>query len=383
MPADAPSPPPEDPRPKAPTKAPPAGRKFPCVQCGARLDFDPTAQALKCPYCGHVQEIAPAEGEVVEHDLEEYLARQAGEGVTLEGRSSEVRCTGCGAVVLLEDKVVTERCPFCATHLENQPHSAEAMIAPESLLPFKHTSREAYARFGQWVEGLWFAPSELKKLANLGQLSGVYLPFWTYDAMTYSRYTGQRGDDYWDTEYYTENGESKSRQVRKTRWTGVAGKVDHFFDDVLVCGSKSLPGWMVDRLDPWDLPALEPFRPDFLSGFKTERYAIDLPAGFEKAKQIMAEYILELCRQDIGGDHQRVEAVKTRHVGVTFKHLLLPVWVAAYRYREKVFRILVNARTGEVVGERPWSWWKIARLVLLILLVVAVVLALAGGLGRR
>src|SRR5262249_11997487 len=70
--------------------------------------------------------------------------------------------------------------------------------------------------------------------------------------------------------------------------------------------------------------------------------------------------------------------VRTQYVGVTFKHLLLPVWVAVYRYRDKVFRILVNARTGEVQGERPYSWVKIALLVLAILLIGAVVLIFAS-----
>src|SRR5262249_43912315 len=109
---------------KEPTvsKAPPPGRKFPCPQCGARLDFDPSARGLKCPYCGHEEVIArDAEGEVVERDYLDYLEKlEAGGGQKpIEGRSSQVRCTGCGAVVLLEDKVVTEQCPFCHTHLEN------------------------------------------------------------------------------------------------------------------------------------------------------------------------------------------------------------------------------------------------------------------------
>ena len=65
-------------------------------------------------------------------------------------------------------------------------------------------------------------------MADLGQLNGVYVPFWTFDSMTYTHYTGERGDDYWETETYTETNaqgqtETKTRQVRKTRWTPVAG----------------------------------------------------------------------------------------------------------------------------------------------------------------
>src|SRR5262249_33739056 len=129
-------------------KPPPPDRKFPCSQCGARLDFDTAAKSLKCPYCGHVEQIAQSAAEVQERDYSEYLAKLAqGKGATIAGRSSQVRCPGCGAVVLLEDKVVTEKCPFCATHLTNEPEAAQAMLAPESLLPFRIDERTVRAKF--------------------------------------------------------------------------------------------------------------------------------------------------------------------------------------------------------------------------------------------
>src|SRR5262245_7009857 len=216
-----------------------AGRKFPCAQCGAKLDFDPTKQDLKCPYCGHEQVIEKSNVAVEEHDYETFLRQQLElNQTTIAGRSSEVRCTGCGAIILLEDKVVTEKCPYCTTHLENKPVEAAAMIPPESLLPFRHDSKKAREAFDRWIASMWFAPNELRQLANLGQPSGVYLPFWTYDSMTFSRYHGQRGDDYTTTDIYTDSqGNTQTRTVTHTRWTSVSGQVQHFFDDVLICAS--------------------------------------------------------------------------------------------------------------------------------------------------
>jgi hypothetical protein len=281
-------------------------------------------------------------------------------------------------MILLEDKLVTDKCPYCATHLENKPESAEAMIAPESLLPFGMEQRKARAEFEKWIDGLWFAPNELKKLADLGQFSGVYVPFWTYDSMTYSDYTGQRGDDYTTTETYVEtdsdgNQHTRTRTVVHTNWTWVSGQVQHFFDDVLICASKSLPLDLVDALTPWDMESLTPFKPDYLSGFKTERYAVGLEDGFSSAKVIMDGAIRRLVQEDIGGDHQQISTVETRHLGVTFKHLLLPIWIASYRYREQLYQIIVNARTGEVQGRRPYSVWKIASLAIAIILAVGAV----------
>jgi hypothetical protein len=83
-----------------------------------------------------------------------------------------------------------------------------------------------------------------------------------------------------------------------------------------------------------------------------------------------------LICQDIGGDHQRIDSKRTRYSGITFKHLLLPIWVAVYRYQEKTFQVLVNGRTGRVTGYRPYSWWKIAGLVFLIAIVIILITTL-------
>jgi DNA-directed RNA polymerase subunit RPC12/RpoP len=374
----------ERPEPPLERKAPPAGRKFPCRHCGAKLDFDPEARGLKCPYCGFTEVIPEADAdqkaEVREHDLDEFLDRHEEQaGAAIAGHSSQVKCGGCGAVVVLEDRVATEQCPYCGTHLENKPEEVRDLIAPESLLPFAVSDRHAREAFNGWIASLWFAPTELKQLANLGQFGSVYVPFWTYDAMTYTRYTGQRGDDYWDTEYYTDaQGNRQSRQVRRTRWYPVSGEVRHFFDDVLIRASQSLPSHLVDHLPPWELKSLEPFRDEFLSGHVTERYSVSLKDGFRQARAVMEDSITGLIHRDIGGDHQQIEWRRTNYVGVTFKHTLLPVWVANYRYRDRLFQVLVNGRTGKVAGDRPWSWWKIVRLGLLIIFAILLAVILVS-----
>lgn len=370
------------------TKAPPAGRKFPCPACGARLDFDPAARGLKCPFCGFEQQIQRDDtAEVVERDYLDYLDREESKGRVIEGHSTQTKCPGCGAVVLLEDKVATEKCPFCNTHLETKPEAAESMVPPESVLPFTVDLRAARESFSRWLGNLWFAPTELKTVANLGQLTGVYLPYWTYDSMTVTFYEGQRGDNYVTTETYTEtrpdgSTETKTRPVTRINWFPVSGEVRHFFDDVVICASKSLPPDLIDDLGVWDLPKLEAFKPDYLSGFKTERYAVGLKAGFKRAKELMGPQIHWLICRDIGGDHQQVSSQQTRYSAVTFKHLLLPMWIAVYRYHDKTFQMIVNGRTGKVTGYRPYSWTKIAALVLAITGLVMVVLAVLMAFNR-
>jgi predicted RNA-binding Zn-ribbon protein involved in translation (DUF1610 family) len=349
-------------------------RQFPCKNCGANLVFSPDAQAQVCTYCGTVNPIAPpAEGAgvVQELDLRGYLARARADEVV---EVLTVHCDTCGAETTLGENVTAQHCPFCGSGIVAQGQSRR-IIKPQSLLPFRTTHDQAATLFRGWLSSLWLAPNDLFRQAERQEISGVYIPAWTYDAQTTTHYTGQRGEDYWVTESYTaiENGKPvhRTRQVRKTRWYPASGTVHDPFNDVLVLASRSLPEALARKLEPWDLPALVPYRSEYLSGFRAEGYQVDLAEGFEQAKQIMAGVIEQSIRRDIGGDHQMIHSVDTRYADTTFKHTLLPLWISAYRYRQRVHRFLVNARTGEVQGERPYSWVKITLLVMVVLAAVA------------
>ncbi len=364
-----------------PTPTP--GKKFPCSACGASLVFDPTVQTLKCPHCGHQEKIPHSAEEIVENSYEAYLQQsRAGLKVTA-GAELETKCQACGAVIMMDAKTVTQECPFCGVHLQSQPKSAEPIIEPAAVLPFKVDQRSARQVFKQWVNSRWFAPNTFKQIADLGKLIGLYAPYWTFDAMTFTFYSGYRGTYYYVTESYTDmvNGKPvrRTRQVRKIDWTPAKGQVRHWFDDVLVVASKGLPTKYAQELAPWDLNQLADFKSDYLSGFRTERYQVGLEEGFADAKRQMEPIIDSLIRQDIGGDEQKISSRSTQYSGITFKHILLPVWVSAYRYADTLHRILINARTGEVQGSRPYSPWKIAGLVILILAIIGFIALTQSG----
>ena len=158
--------------------------------------------------------------------------------------------------------------------------------------------------------------------------------------------------------------------MRKIRWSNVSGRVARKFNDVLVMASQSLPRNYVRTLEPWMLADLAPYDPQFLSGFRAEGYTVQLPEGHALGIERMDEVIQQDVRRDIGGDEQRVHSVNTQHQDEKFKHVLLPIWMAAYRYHNKTYRFVVNGQTGKVQGERPWSTAKIALAVLAVLVAV-------------
>lgn len=350
-----------------------AEQRYPCGQCGAQLEFKPGTTHLSCPYCGHEQDIPASIEQIEELNFADYI-----EGALLETiQESEqvLHCNNCGAEYTLPANQESGHCPFCGSNVV-VPADPEKRIQPKSLLPFVITRPVAREKFSMWVGSRFWAPNDLKKLAlEEGGLSGMYIPYWTYDSFTTTAYVGQRGEHYWVTESYTDsNGNRQTRQVRKTRWYPASGVVFVPFDDVLVLGSTHLPPKYAQALNSWDLQNLTPYQPQFLSGFQAMRYDVPLDQGFEKAKEFMAPVIHQAICRDIGGDEQRVIEAKTQYDRITFKHVLLPIWSGAYRYKGKSWSYLVNGQTGEIRGEAPISAWKVAIAVILGLIIAGTII---------
>lgn len=334
------------------------GLLFRCTGCSAPLSYTPGTRTMLCPYCGMDSPIPelPSDPAALPRDAAAALHDPqvlAGEALDL----ALLRCGACGAEFTLEPKLRADLCPFCGSP-SVAPSGGHPLLRPQAVLPFAVNGAQVEALHKAWLHKLWLAPNALKREARReGRLAGMYLPYWGFGCQTVTDYDGQRGDH-----YYTGTGKNRRR---RTRWSKRNGRIHQSFGDVLVLASQSLPRALTERLEPWALERLEPFQPAFLSGFRAERYVIDMPAGFGLAQQRMLISIRAEVARDIGGDVQRIERLETDWQQPTYRHMLLPIWVAAYRYRGKSYRFLVNGQTGEVQGERPWSWVKITLTALL------------------
>ncbi|MFC0431381.1 NADH pyrophosphatase zinc ribbon domain-containing protein [Kutzneria buriramensis] len=349
---------------------------FPCGGCGARVEFAPGTTAMRCPYCGYEQQIAVGDRQIREHALAE-LATLPRKPVAQLGAYVYV-CQRCAAQTQSNESATL--CQFCGSPLVMDPN-ASGQIAPEAVLPFVLDRNGVREALRGWIKSRWFAPNALKKVSEAESTRGTYVPHWTYDSQTYSSYSGARGEHYYVTETFTNSeGRTETRQVQKTRWYPVSGQVSRFFDDVLVPASMVVPPAKVDAIAPWPLPDAAPYQPQYLAGLHALRYDIEPETGLDEAKRRMDSVIRDDCRRDIGGDEQRVDGVNTNYTALTFKLMLLPIWIACYLYGGKSWQILVNGRTGQVHGERPYSKMKIFLFVLacIVVLIVALYLWLHG-----
>lgn len=341
--------------------------QFPCHECGALLNYSPGKAALSCDYCGTVNDIPERDLQI--HELD--YVRTLDELETLEQpvASITVKCAECGAEYTLDHDVHADNCTFCGTAIvvDTEQHR---QLQPQAVLPFQITNQQADQAFSDWLSRIWFAPSNLKKYARSDhRLAGMYLPYWTFDSDADASYQGMRGTYYQVRQRVAVvvNGrrQVQSRMVTKVRWTPASGRINRKFDDVLVVATRSLPARMLKKLRSWQLTSLKVYQAAYLSGFKSELYQTTPQQGFSEAQSIMEQQLRRDIKHNIGGDLQKITTMRTRHQDVSFKHILLPIWMAAYQYRKKTYRFVVNGQTGEVQGERPYSVWKIASLVVL------------------
>lgn len=346
-----------------------------CRQCGAALRFEAGTSGLRCSHCGGVNPISPS-GEVTERDYAARLEEAAGERET--GKVFEAPCGKCGARIVVPEHEAAGSCPFCGWPMV-YGHAARGM-RPDALLPFALSRDLAIGRLRAWIAGLWFAPAGLGRHARIDDaVSGVYVPFYTYDARTRTRYQGERGEYHYTTENRTfrEGGRTVTRpqRVRHTRWSPAAGTVELPFDDILVHAGKSLPARYAELIEPWDFAKLVPYSDDYLRGFRAEACQLGLAEGFALAREKAAPAVDSAVRNQIGGDEQRIHSAETEYSDLTFKYILLPVWMSVFRFRGRPYPIFINARTGEVQGERPYGAWKIAAAAALALLVLLLAFA--------
>lgn len=346
--------------------------RFLCDNCAANMIFDPKLGKLACPYCGFSRAIESDPSKIVERDFYSFLKPEAERLQPLAKDAMQVSCSSCGATVIFVPPTTATECDFCGGKIVAQPKAADPLVSPESVLPFSFTSHQAAASLKNWTNSRWFAPSKLKTLAEHERAESVYLPYWTFDSFTSTTYTGQRGDDYYETETFYENGERKERRVTKTNWSYASGNVQRQFDDVPVPATKSVLPKYLERLN-WNFTELVSYEPAYLSGHKAQTYQVSLEEGFDRFKLIAESVIRGDVRQDIGGDRQQINSMDTSYSDITFKHLLVPVYASAYKFNNKVYQVVINGRTGEVQGERPYSWLKIGCLVIVILFVIVLI----------
>lgn len=270
-----------------------------------------------------------------------------------------VKCNNCGATSTIDTSTEASSCPSCADALEIGAISEDAVISPWGMVPFEIEAYKAKEVIKLKLSKRWFKPIGLDARSLLSNhFQAVYIPFWTFDCDMTLKYAGKRGDEV----------DHEDRVA--VLWTEVTGDIEYFFDDILVAAAGNSRNDSIKALSPWNIQKVVPFKQKNLKGAVVEKCQVDVKQGMDAAKQKIFDAAELFIKTDIGGEVQLIEWVNANYKGITFKHILLPIYTATYKFKGKSYPLVVDGQRGNFSGKIPRSITKIVALILVVLIVI-------------
>jgi len=362
-------------------------KRYTCPNCGAATSYDVASGGIACEHCGYISPVkAKVLGQVAdefEFTLETVSQANRGWGI----KRQVLHCDACGGELSLPEGAISTSCPFCASNQVNLVTSLDEFLQPRFLIPFKTTIEQSRQLAKNWLGQGWFHPDELAASSILRRFTGIYLPFWTFDAEITAQWKAQVG--YQKTVRHYNASQKRWETRTKIDWRWETGIVPLSIDDLLVTGSSPnrISHTILQRIYPYNMKDLVAYHPDYLAGWQAQAYETTLTDAWETGKQIIRSQAKEACYRDIPTSHVRNFSMTADFADESWRYILLPVYLAAYKFQDQTFQIMVNGQTGAVEGQKPVAWWKIWLSIGgllapgLILGLIGLPLLLLGGVG--
>lgn len=310
-----------------------------CKGCGANLIFDAQTQSWKCEQCGNTY----LPDNIADISYEDSKKQ---ESYSIEQPNLTVyRCQSCGAEMVTDENTTATFCVYCHTSgiLKSR---LEGKFRPDYIIPFKVSKEDALAAYNRLRKGKYMTYKEFGDINNIQKISGIYVPFWLYDANTsgyvsgyLSTSTSHRSGDYIVTkhkEYFEER----------------AGEMK--FINVPADGSRKFDDNTMDSIEPYDFSEMIPFNYSYLSGFLAEKYDVSNSQNENRAKDRMENTLLYNINSTING--YLSNSKKEINIDITnVKYALLPVWMLNTIVDGKTYTFAMNGQTGRIVGDIPLS----------------------------
>ena len=302
-----------------------------CAVCDSVVD----EEDLFCANCG-------AESPHPEGARLEYLELEA----------INFSCGSCGASMNYDAREQALRCPFCGAHdLEQQ--DGQRLVKPDRVVLAAIDREDIERRFRKWCQQNFWRPSDLASDARLTEITLVYVPFWVFRA---------------DTSTYWTADSSQTPSGARGDWFPLFGEHEERIENVLVPASGGLAlREVLEVSGSFDLRAGKPPEECDLDRVTVEQFGFGRKYARRLARRRMRSHLRERCAERVPGRARNVH-VNVLYQGIAGRPLLLPFWIMAYRYKNRVYRFLANAQTGESTGTAPFSW---AKLIVVVLLAVA------------
>jgi DNA-directed RNA polymerase subunit RPC12/RpoP len=338
---------------------------FLCSQCGGRMNFDIDEQWIVCEFCGQREEDTRTGEPVVEaaeRPVDFVLPTR--QGHAWAEAQHRLTCETCGAVTVKPVGEMTNRCAYCGSLQLIESAEADELIDPQVIGLIAVDEGDAVDRIIAWLKQGRYTPDDLVKQASKMELRPAYFPFWTFDGTLEAPW----------------NCEVNEGSRERSRWVPKSGTEIIMFDDVLVPGLRSVSWTDLRQLHPFKLKELVAFKPEYLAGWPALAYDRAMADASLLARELVVKRLQRTITSRVEPNREKRElrVGGGKWSGLTFKLAFLPVWIGAYRYEGRSFRVLVNGQTGKVGGEKPKDQVKVvatwAAVVVTVLFLVALVI---------
>jgi DNA-directed RNA polymerase subunit RPC12/RpoP len=359
--------------------------EYKCPNCGATTQFDISSGEVACEHCGYKSPVKAARvglnASVFEFTLEALNQSERGWGVERQ----ELACQSCGAALSVEVRAITTTCPFCGSNEINLRAAVGESLRPRFIIPFRIKNEQLAAQTHEWLGKGWFHPSELASQVGLDRFMGIYLPYWTFNAVIASDWKAEVGYERQVSHY---NSETKTQETHtEIDWRWENGHARTNINDLLIPGTGRLSRSILERISPFNLADLMTYSPDYLAGWKALGYDVSLQPAWDDGKRSMREHAKDACYQQISTSHVRNFNMSADFSDESWRYVLLPVYIASYQFEQKTFQVMVNGQSGQVAGQKPVAWWKVWLAVAgllspgALLVLIGLPLLLLGGFG--
>jgi predicted RNA-binding Zn-ribbon protein involved in translation (DUF1610 family) len=270
-------------------------------------------------------------------------------------------CQGCGASMSYDADAQTLRCPFCGSEkVTAQPGTRS--LAAKFVIPFVVNQNNASLILRQWMGNGFFRPNDLVETARVEKMTAVYVPYWVFRATTKTYWTGDS---------------SHTPAGARGDWCPKFGSTYSDYAGVLIGASSSLTPSETRAICPFDLADQVAADTFDVGATIVEQFRVPRKYARPLARQGLEELERQKCQAFIPGRSRNVH-VNLRLQGLHSEPVLLPIWIIAFRYREQLYRFLVNGQTGQETGRAPFSYAKLFMIIAIVLGGLLGLLAIAG-----
>ena len=318
---------------------------FTCPHCGGKQRFDPDLLGLVCTYCQKIETLALKNASEAEAGLDAAVQNDSGNWAVVAGQAG---CMACGARINILPEQSKHPCPFCGSEQITLQPATPGLISPTAIAPFQWHSEDVKGMLGK----AWKVPaSHITQLSEAHQLtlSSIYLPFWTFDGRVQIRCALERR--IYPATY------SASDRVVKGQWPSDASWYESDFDDLLLYAGRNVTDEVMAQITPFDLKSVLGYRPELLAGWQAELYQLALEdAAVEAHKRMRDLAFRKAANRGLFMEPMEMLADDVRILNMTYKLVLLPLWIARRTVQGKNDQLLINGQTGKIAGNRKWRW---------------------------